>query len=77
MRTTILKVIGATLIASSTVQMAAAAEHDTRRDRPQATEQFRDSNAYAAPDGFLLRSPWSPSSRDEDESAMTSGIAGR
>jgi hypothetical protein len=74
MRTTILKIIGATLIASSTVQMAAAAEHHARRDRAPAVEQFRNSNAYyAAPESFPA---WSPAGSEQVESAMTSGIAG-
>jgi hypothetical protein len=74
MRTTILKVIGATtLIASLTVQMAAAAEHHARRARAPVVEQFRNSNAYAAPGNVAVRSSgWS----DETEGAMTSGIAG-
>jgi hypothetical protein len=73
MRTTILKVIGATLIASFTVQMTAAAEHHARRARAPAIEQFRNSNAYAAPESFPA---WSPSGSEQVESAMTSGIAG-
>ena len=38
MRTTILKVIGATLIAASTIQMAAAAEHQERKDRASVAD---------------------------------------
>jgi hypothetical protein len=76
MRTTILKVIGAALIVSSTCQMAAGAEHHARGHRATAAEQeqFRNSNDYyAAPDGFAGRSRgWS----EQDEAAMTSGIAG-
>jgi hypothetical protein len=75
MRTTILKVIGAALLVSSTVQMAAATEHHARRHRATAVEQeqFRNSNAYyAAPDNFAVRSRVG----SEDEAAMTSGIAG-
>lgn len=81
MRTTILKVIGAAIIVSSTFQMAAATEHHVRGHRVTATEQeqFRNSNAYypapvyAAPGSFAVRSPvWA----DEDEGAMSSGIAG-
>jgi hypothetical protein len=83
MRTKILGVMGAALLVSSTVQMAAAAEHHVRRDRAPAIEQeqFRDSNAYyaapdfyAAPDSFAVRPyRWL---NEQDEAAMTSGIAG-
>jgi hypothetical protein len=82
MRTTILKAIGAALIVSSTVQMAAAAEHHTRRDRATAAqqEQFRNSNDYyyAAPD-FRARDSfamWPRAWPEQDEAAMSSGIAG-
>jgi hypothetical protein len=74
MRTTILRVIGATLLASLTVQMAAAAEHPANRARATATEKFRNSNAYAAPDSIAFRSS---GLSNEDEGAMSSGIAGR
>jgi hypothetical protein len=73
MRTIILKVIGATLLASLTGQLAAAAEYPARRDHARLVEQYRNSNAHAAPDNFVSRSRgWS----EEVESAMTSGIAG-
>ena len=72
MRTTILKALGATLIASMTVQMAAASEHRARKSHSPAMEQYRNSNAYAAPDNIAVRSYWS----DEANGAMTSGIAG-
>lgn len=52
MRKTVLTVLGAALIAASAMQMASATEHRTHRAHraPAATnEQFRDSNAYAAP----------------------------
>jgi hypothetical protein len=53
MRKTILTILGSALIAASAVQMASATEHHRyhRNDRaPVATaEQFRNSNAYAAP----------------------------
>src|ERR1700690_1340438 len=72
MRTTILKFIGAALIAASTVQMAAATEHHEQRDRAPPVEQFRNSNAYyaapdyASPENYVVRSPtWS----EEIESA--------
>jgi hypothetical protein len=59
MRKTILTVIGASLIAASTMQMAAAAEnHHTRNAvRAPASEQFRNSNAYAAP--ITIQPDWS------------------
>jgi hypothetical protein len=73
MRTTILKIIGATLITSLTVQMAAATEHHARRARAPAVERFRNSNAYAAPGNIAgPAAGWS----DEAEAAMTSGVAG-
>ena len=84
MRTKILGVMGAALLVSSTVQMAAANEHHVRRDRAPVSEQeqFRDSNAYdAAPDNFYA-APESFAVRpyrwlsDQDEGAMSSGIAG-
>ena len=64
--------------------MASAAEHHMRRDRAPMTqqEQFRDGNAYyaapgdfyAAPDGYAVRPyRWM---NEQDEAAMTSGIAG-
>jgi hypothetical protein len=84
MKTTILKVVGASLMVASTVQMAAATEQHMRRHRVPAAqqEQFRNSNAYnaapnefyAAPNYFAAR----PYGRLEaqDEAAMSSGIAG-
>jgi hypothetical protein len=53
MRKTILTILGAGLLAASTVQFAAAAEHHRghKADRAvaPASEQFRNSNAYAWP----------------------------
>jgi hypothetical protein len=72
MRTTILKVLGATLIASLTVQMAAATEHHARKWHSPAVERYRNSNAFAAPDNIPV---WSYRS-NEANSAMASGIAG-
>jgi hypothetical protein len=59
MRKTILTVLGATLIAVSTVQIAAAAErHQTRKTvRAPISEQFRNSNAYVAPEA--VQPSWS------------------
>ncbi len=82
--TTILKAIGAALIVLSTVHMTAAAEHHTRRDREPAAqqEQFRNSNDYyAAPDNFYAApdsfAVWPRAWPEQDEAAMSSGIAGR
>jgi hypothetical protein len=49
MQKNFLTVVGATLIAATTVQMAAASEHHARKARATASEQFRNSNAYDAP----------------------------
>jgi hypothetical protein len=49
MQKTFLTVLGTTLIAATTVQMAAASEHHARKVRAPASEQFRRSNAYVAP----------------------------
>jgi hypothetical protein len=46
MKTTILTIAGAALIAMSTVQFAAAAEHHYHRAN---NAQYRDTNASAAP----------------------------
>jgi hypothetical protein len=45
MQKTFLTVLGATLIAATTVQMAAASEHHAGKARATASEQFRNSNA--------------------------------
>jgi hypothetical protein len=59
MRKTILTLLGASLIAASTMQMAAAAEphHARKIVRAPASEQFRNSNAYLAP--VADQSDWS------------------
>ena len=69
MQKTFFKVLGATLIALTTIQMAGAAEHHARKARATAVQQFRDSNAYAAPQPSY--------SSNLAESAQTSGLAGR
>jgi len=73
MRKTILTVLFIPLIAAVTAQATAASErHYTRaKDRTVASEQLRNSNAYAAPD-IAVQS----NRPDYDEGAMTSGIAG-
>jgi hypothetical protein len=59
MRKTILTILGSALLAASTVQIAAAAEHSkvrkVYREPAPMSEQFRNTNAYwpapyAAPD---------------------------
>jgi len=61
MRRTILSVLGVSLIAALSVQMVAAAEHHHTRkvDRARASEQFRNSNAYAAPAYVAVQPEWS------------------
>jgi hypothetical protein len=58
MRKTILTVLGATLVAATTIQMAAASEHRARkafRTQASASQQFRnaaDSVAWPAQPGW-------------------------
>jgi hypothetical protein len=61
MRKRILTVLGASLIAALTVQMATAAEHHHTRKigRAPASAQFRDSNAYEAPAIVAVQPDWS------------------
>jgi hypothetical protein len=61
MRKTILSVIGASVVAVLTAQTAVAAEHHHARktDRAAASEQFRNSNAYAAPAYETIQPDWS------------------
>ena len=74
MQTTFFKILGATLIAATTVQMACAAEHHARKAHATAIQQFRNSTAYCAPDdtasqlSYLLNLA---------EGAQSSGLAGR
>ena len=74
MQKKILTVLFIPLIAALTVQATAASEyrHTRTKDRAVASEQLRNSNAYAAPDDIALQS----NRTDYDEGAMTSGIAG-
>ena len=74
MRKTILTVVSASVIAALTAQAAAASEqHHTRtKGRTVASEQWRNSNAYAAPRDIAVPSYWS----NLDEGAMSSGMAG-
>jgi hypothetical protein len=60
MQKTILTIAGAALIALSTVQLAAASEHQNRtHHRATANAQFRHSNAYAAPASVAVQPAWS------------------
>lgn len=54
MKTIFLKVLGATLIAATTFQVADATEHHARKAR--SIEHFRNSNAYVAP-AFVAPQP--------------------
>jgi len=62
------------LILALTAQAAAASErhHARTKGRAVLSEQIRNSNAYAAPGDFAVRSYL----RSEDDGAMASGIAG-
>ena len=74
MRTTFLEVLGATLIAATTIQVADATEHHARKARPPAIEQFRNSNAYTAPGDIAAQSSYLSNLA---EGAQASGVAGR
>ena len=59
MQKTILTIAGSALIALSTVQLAAASEHQGRtHHRSTASAQFRHSNAYAAPAYVAVQPEW-------------------
>jgi hypothetical protein len=78
MRKAILTILGSALLAASTIQIAAAAEHHrnhrVHRAPAPVTERFRDSNAYYAPTYQPSYAPayrwaqpdWSNYSRYED-----------
>ena len=70
MRKRILTVLVVPLIAALTAQAAAASEHHhtPTKGRAVASEQWRNSNAYAAAGDIAVQS--------EAEGAMTSGLAG-
>jgi hypothetical protein len=57
MKKTILTIAGSALIALSTVQFAAASEHQERVHHRAHSTQFRDTNAYAP-----VQPEWSGSS---------------
>jgi hypothetical protein len=72
MRKRVLTVLVVT--AALTAQAAAASErhHTPTKGRAVASEQFRNSNAYAAPGDIAVQSGWA----DYADGAMASGIAG-
>ena len=72
MRKIILTILATSLIAASTVQMAAATErhHGRISNRSVMSEQVRNSNAYAEPTYMQ------PDASSLAEGAMASGIAG-
>jgi hypothetical protein len=74
MRKKSLAVLVVPLLAALTAQAAVASKHRRARTkgRTVAIEQFRNSNAFAAPGDPAARSDLSAYA----ESAMTSGIAG-
>jgi multidrug resistance efflux pump len=61
MQKTILSVLGASAVALLTAQAAVAADqhHARKADRTTASEQFRNSNAYAAPAYETVKPDWS------------------
>jgi hypothetical protein len=73
MQKKILTLVVVPLIAAFTAQAAAASEHHHARTkaRAEASEQFRNSNAYAAPGNFAEQPGWSGY-----DGAMGSGIVG-
>jgi hypothetical protein len=73
MRRKVLIVLVVPLIAALTAQAATAAELHHTQMKGRAVEQFRNSNAYAAPGNISVQPGWS----DYAEGAMTSGIAGQ
>jgi hypothetical protein len=86
MRKTILTILGAVLVAASTVQIAAAAEHHrvpkVQRAPAPASEQFRDTNDYYAPfrdsnDYYAPSSPWQQPDWSRYQNGAESAPAGR
>jgi hypothetical protein len=77
MKTKILTVLGASLIAALTVQAADASQihHARTRNRATVIEQFRNSNAYIAPRNIAVRPDWSAYDGGYD-GALGSGMAG-
>jgi hypothetical protein len=79
MRKTILTILGASLLAVSTVQIAAAAEHHKSHKLYRApapvSEEIRNSNAYYAPSYPGTQPDWSDYSRYQN--GAESAPAGR
>jgi len=73
MQTTFFKILGAALIAATTVQMADAAEHHARKAHATAIQQFRNSNAYCGPGDTASQSSYL---LNLAEGAQSSGLAG-
>lgn len=78
MRKTILTILGSALLAASTVQIAAAAEHHRThkvyREPAPARATFRNSNDYYAP--APAYSPWTQSDWSRYENGAESAPAG-
>jgi hypothetical protein len=74
MRKKSITVLVVSLIAALAAQAAAASEHHHTRTKGRAvvSQQWRNSNAYAAPGNIAVQSGLP----DEAEGAMTSGMAG-
>jgi hypothetical protein len=74
MRKKTLIVLVVPLMAALTAQAASASEHHHTRTKGRAvvSEQFRNSNAYAAPGDIAVQSDM----QDYANGAMASGIAG-
>jgi hypothetical protein len=74
MRKTVLTALLVPLMALTAQAAAASGYHQTRaKGRPAASEQLRNSNAYAAPDEIAGQSYWTNYANGE----MASGPAGR
>jgi hypothetical protein len=76
MRRTILTILGSALLAASTIQIAAAAEHHKAhkvyRSPAPAADQYRNSNAYY-PAPAPMQPGWSQQQRYEDWSRYQNG----
>lgn len=76
MRRTILTIFGSALLAASTVQIAAAAEHYRQhkvyRSPAPAPDQYRNSNAYY-PEPARVQPGWPQQQRYEDWSRYQNG----
>jgi hypothetical protein len=81
MRKTVLTILGASLVVASTVQIAAAAEHHTRkayRARVPASQQFRNANdSLAWPSAAWPSAQQQQSLSDYSEGHVISAPAGQ